>query len=421
MQVKGERTPAAERVPRLAPKVDPTALLLTPSEGYLLSRVDGRTPWKLLREIGGLPAATVDRCLERWLAERILVLDESADPAVASPAVAPAPELAASRAAAIEAALDSALEIPIEAQRRILEFEAQLDRPYHELLAVPRDATLAVIKKAYFGLSKEFHPDRYFRRNVGEFAKRLERVFKKIVEAYELLSDPVARAELDRSLAPETAEAPPQTPAPAPPTAAPRAPRRHAFSIHRRAIQQRRLKAKRLFEAGVAAFGRKRWGDAASSVRLAIAFDPWNDAYKERFVEIQMRYNEERALTLRAQADDALDMREFDRALALVEEALDLKPHDPDLLHRGAKLAWVAAEDLHRAKDYAQRACELRPEVASYRRTLGQIYKAAGLRANARRELEVALRLDPKDKEAEAELRSMGRGLLAPLRLGGKP
>jgi Flp pilus assembly protein TadD len=42
-----------------------------------------------------------------------------------------------------------------------------------------------------------------------------------------------------------------------------------------------------------------------------------------------------------------------------------------------------------------------------YRRTLGQIFKAAGLKSNARRELETALKLDPKDAEARAELKSL--------------
>jgi Flp pilus assembly protein TadD len=72
-----------------------------------------------------------------------------------------------------------------------------------------------------------------------------------------------------------------------------------------------------------------------------------------------------------------------------------------------AQLSWLVANDLRRAREYAARACEAEPEQAEYRRTLGQIYKAAGLKANARRELERALRLDPKDAQARAELKSL--------------
>jgi curved DNA-binding protein CbpA len=76
-----------------------------------------------------------------------------------------------------------------------------LDRPYHEILGVPANADRKALRKAYFALSKELPPDRFFRRNTGTFGKRLDRIFGKIVEAYELLSDPTARAEIERSLA----------------------------------------------------------------------------------------------------------------------------------------------------------------------------------------------------------------------------
>lgn len=78
MALAGKSSAKGERVPRLGPGVDPTALPLTPAEGYLLSRVDGRTPWRVLREIGGLSPAEVDRCLERWLADAVLVVDGAA-------------------------------------------------------------------------------------------------------------------------------------------------------------------------------------------------------------------------------------------------------------------------------------------------------------------------------------------------------
>ena len=91
------------------------------------------------------------------------------------------------------------LELSVELQREILEFDASLDRPYHVLLGVARDADSRAIKRAYFQLSKKFHPDRYFRSELGEFAIRLDRIFNRIVEAYELLSDPTTRSEIERS------------------------------------------------------------------------------------------------------------------------------------------------------------------------------------------------------------------------------
>jgi len=52
-------------------------------------------------------------------------------------------------------------------------------------------------------------------------------------------------------------------------------------------------------------------------------------------------------------------------------------------------------------------AVELAPDNGSYRRLLGLVYKDAGLAANAKRELEAALRIDPQDAEARAALRGL--------------
>jgi len=420
MQLGGQRSGEA-RVPQLAPGCDPAQLPLSPAEGYLLSRIDGRTPWSLLREIGGLPPGEVDRCLERWLSEGILVVHGMGAKDGHRPPGSPREEREQSRggsstvaepessgAPSADPQTDPNLEIPVEAQERILGFETRLKRPYHEVLGVPADADLKAVKRAYFELSKEYHPDRYFRRNIGPFALRLERIFKRIVEAYELLSDPATRAEVQRAVA----EPPPPAPTPASgkaPAAEPRKklPPLHLHAPQLRALAERKAKAKGFFESGMAAFREGRWREAAASVRLAIAFDPWNEPVKEAFAEVQHKANEERAEQLLKEANANLDLRRVAEALPLFEEALHYRPHDPELNHTTARLAWLAADDLKRAKEYAARACELRPEVSGYRRTLGQIYKAAGLIANARRELEAALRIDPKDTEAKQELRNL--------------
>ena len=452
----GERGAAGERVPRLGPGVDPTALALTPAEGYLLSRIDGRTPWRVLREIGGLPPREIDRCLERWIAERVLVVDgvrsaraddaagphradpppqTSTRPAAQRPAGAPAPASATAAAAASGLRVDPSLDLPVAVQERVLQLVARLDAPYHEILGVPPDADRKALKRAYFALSKEFHPDRYFRKNLGPFQGELERVFKKIVEAYELLSDPMARAEIEKSLAsmaPPAAQAsgaaaePPSagagaTQPPAAPPAQPTVRRRpHVFSIAERVRKERRQRAKRLFEAGMAAFANGRWLEAAGSVRLAIAFDPWNAVYKEQFAEVQARAHQERAKQLLKEADSALELRDYPAALRAFEEALHYRPGDVELLRRAARLALQAGGDLHQAKEWALAAVELDGRDAGGHKLLALIYKAAGLAANARREFELAAQLDPEDKEVRAELRRLGSGMAGLRWLGGK-
>jgi curved DNA-binding protein CbpA len=321
------------------------------------------------------------------------------------PAPQPAPARAQPPAPAGLPAIDPSLELEAEVQQEVLAFAARLDRPYHEILGVARDADARTIKKAYFTLSKRLHPDRYFRRRIGAFAPLVESCFKKLLEAYELLSDPQTRAEVQAQPAAPAAGAEPRRSR----LDARRRLRERvgALAGAKRASEERRRKAKAFFEAGMAAFAKERWLEAAGAVRLAIAFDPENEVYREQFPNVQRKAHEERARMLVKQAESALELRDFAHASSLFEEAVHYRPADPELSIRAAKIAWQALGELRRAKDLAAHAVELAPENGSYRRLLGLVYRDAGLVANAKRELEAALRLDPRDAEAKAALRGL--------------
>jgi molecular chaperone DnaJ len=62
---------------------------------------------------------------------------------------------------------------------------------YYEILGVPRDASVSDIKKQYYKLAKQYHPD----QNPND-AKAAEK-FAKLQNAYEVLSDDKRRAAYD--------------------------------------------------------------------------------------------------------------------------------------------------------------------------------------------------------------------------------
>ncbi len=65
-------------------------------------------------------------------------------------------------------------------------------RDYYEVLGVGKDADASTLKKAYYKLAKQYHPD----TNPGD--KVAEEKFKEANEAYEVLSDSEKRAKYDQ-------------------------------------------------------------------------------------------------------------------------------------------------------------------------------------------------------------------------------
>lgn len=76
----------------------------------------------------------------------------------------------------------------------LLDLEASLGKvDLFTLLGVPRMAEAAKVKEAYFKLSRRLHPDRYFRKQLGSFQARMEKVFDALRRAHQTLTDPAKR------------------------------------------------------------------------------------------------------------------------------------------------------------------------------------------------------------------------------------
>ena len=441
--VAGERL---ERAPKLAPDCDPSSLQITPVEGYLLSRIDGHTPWRLLREIGGLPPDDVDRCLDTWLADGVILLPEkeetqssrakasqsdsgeSNDRTESAAAKGEASTEAGSKEGETpsdkevdESLLDPELDLEIETQRKILAFETSLDRDYFALLDVGVEAEARDIKRAYFKLSKEFHPDRYFRRSIGDYGSRLDRIFKKVLEAYELLSDPVARAEIEKTLpAPASAVEEQVESTQADTTIRPLTPmerlrQRMPFKIPETMIAEKRDKARGFYTTAVEHERTNNLVEAASSMRLAIAFDPYNADYKTKFAEIRARGAEKLASQLIRETGDSpvfSDDSELKDALRMLEDVLLYRPHDPEVNASAAEVTLKLGNNKE-AREYIDRAIEHSPDVAAYHVTSAKVYRKTLNKGHAVRELETALDMGCGDSEVRdmlAELRGIRRG-----------
>jgi tetratricopeptide (TPR) repeat protein len=392
------------RTPCIRAGCDPTSLRLSASEGYLLSRIDGHTPWRLLREIGGMTPDEVDMCVETWLADGVIEMGgfERKPRAIAKPKPKPKPQAkpVVVPGHIAESAIDPNLDIDVKTQHRILEMESRLGAGYAELLGVAPDAETKAIKKAYRKISRDFHPDRYFRKQIGDFKPRLESIFKKVLEAYELLSDPATRSEVQKAMvAAAVVAAQPDRPL----TPIERLRQRMPFKIPEALLNERKARAKSFYDSARTWAENGHHLEAASSIRLAIAFDPHEELYKATFAEIQVGISDTRIAELIKQAKSWSGNAEWRTGLKQCEEVLLHRPHDPELNEMAARCS-LGLRELDEAREYADRAIEHSPDVARYHRTLAEILGASGDRGHAIRELELALELDSSDVEARALL-----------------
>ena len=236
-------------------------------------------------------------------------------------------------AAVALAALREDVVLDEDSRRLILAMARLADgRDPWALLGVPSGADPRYLKRAYFKLSKEIHPDRYYGQRLGSFTQRLPMVFEALSRAYARLTSP------DRPRAEPTVGKAEQ----------PQTPQEYAAELFDRACQ---------LEIG---------GDHLDAMKFfaaAVRVDP------------QPRY-------LRRAASCALAAGQPKSALEYAKKAHSLAPNDPSSA-RLLAAAFRAAGKLSDAEEVLVMAmaiksendiltAELRNDLAEVRRLLGQ-------------------------------------------------
>ncbi|MGK3995406.1 DnaJ domain-containing protein [Sorangium sp. So ce1024] len=216
------------RVPRLKPGYDLKSLPLKPAEAFLLSRIDGVVTDRDLSLITGMSHGDTVETLRRLRDLGAIVLDgdvagqppprgaseagrrvAAADPERSlSSGGEPVPPLGRDALHQVEspplydpAELDEPVELTPERKRRILDLYYRLeDLSYYALLGVSDQADKKQIKSAYYLLAPEFHPDTYFRKQLGSYKQKIEAIFTRITLAHDTLTSKQRRAEYDAYL-----------------------------------------------------------------------------------------------------------------------------------------------------------------------------------------------------------------------------
>jgi DnaJ-domain-containing protein 1 len=218
--------------PRLNPSLDFTQLKLTPTEGFILSRIDGRASYDEVCRMSSLGREETLEILRKLKTEKIILgpgetapapTPHKAHRAMRSPSpdyhprtpppivvtdamLRQAQERSGGKSDQNQAAPMSVLErlddggavdpadlvegpdLSDETKKRILRLHRRMRKiAPHELLGVGKDADSAAIKRAFGAASKELHPDRYFGKDLGKFREKLAKIFNRITEAMQEL------------------------------------------------------------------------------------------------------------------------------------------------------------------------------------------------------------------------------------------
>jgi curved DNA-binding protein CbpA len=300
--------------------------------------------------------------------------------------------------------LSEDVDVDVERRKDILFLEANLARFDHwKVLGLPWNAPAADAKAAYIERVKIFHPDRYPGRRLGSYRGRLERVFRRITEARDVLGDEAKRTAYARATAPadefarlEARRLEDER----------RAEERRARVARQNPLVARASRVGELVKRGKAALAEGRLQAAANDLLLAQGLDPANAAVAALAAEAKRRAAAAKANELFQRGLEAQLAGRWSTALAAFRESLESDPgHVRSAAH--AARAAVALGDLASARALADAAVQAGPRVALAHEALGVVLEAEGNKRDARKALERAVELDPRLDSAKERLKKL--------------
>lgn len=331
---------------------------------------------------------------------------------------------------------------------------------YYDLFGVGREFERAELRTSYYAISRRFHPDRYYRQDLGGKEELLEQVFAGINLAYRTLDDPEERgrynAELgvrapkvkppprakkaDASVLGKTKKARRKARAVEPvdeagdthvvdfergdgatadkaPVEAPTATKKKAkkrpkrdkappaVAALKKQLAMRIRKARRHYENGRSHADAGEWVQAASALYLACQFDPRNPDYKREHEVANTKARSAQAKQYVQLAKNAEDYGSHREAIVYYQKATDLNPPDGQAFFRLGQLLFKLDPDDRAALDHLRTAVTKDGGHAEYRLALGEVYERHNMRLNAHREYKAATQLEPGNDTAKAGLK----------------
>jgi curved DNA-binding protein CbpA len=154
---------------------------------------------------------------------------------------------------------------------------------YFEVLRLPRSASAAEVKAAYYRESRAFHPDRFAALPSAELKDLVGRIYRRVNEAYTVLRDEAKRAKYLADVS------------------GPERSRKLRFSeedeaqvrdeLKRRAEEQLGAtpNGRKFYAAALAEIAAQRWEAAERALRSALMYEPANARFKEALAGVERK------------------------------------------------------------------------------------------------------------------------------------
>ncbi|QQR89952.1 MAG: J domain-containing protein [Myxococcales bacterium] len=188
-----------EKVPRVVQGIDIRSLPISSKEAYVLSCLDSVMSVLELVSVTGNTEQEVMAMLSHLQDLGAIEWVDPPPPVSLRPPRLTAPPSAASTTKKVEA--EEHVDMDSARAKAILDMYARLDLlSYYDLLGVDKHADRKTIRNAYFKLSKVFHPDSMYGKNIGSYKVKMEKIFTQLTKAYDMLSKKQLREEYDAYL-----------------------------------------------------------------------------------------------------------------------------------------------------------------------------------------------------------------------------
>ncbi|MCK5688625.1 DnaJ domain-containing protein [Myxococcota bacterium] len=450
----------AKQPPKIRSGAQITKLDLTPAQGFLLSRIDGATGIDLLVDLVYQSREDVEKTLTYLVFMDVLDWGCVSEEALQKLRKAK-PDASPTKSESSDNAYGTSL--TQEEKDKIQAVEKRISTGnYWKILELEGEVSRAEVKSAFASISRAFHPDRFFGRELGPFQGRLEKIFQRSKEAADVLSHDQKRKEYSLKFPPppkkrvqEAAQDTTQDTAIRDTKASSSAkPVRsentksdvisfekiqekqeavESSEVHearlearRQEIQARRRQrgvkrsektvnsesinqAAKLLRQAIDEMQKGNSENARRTLMIASSFDPTNRDIKNMLEDLAADVAPAQARKLIEQAEAFIADGKSQRAAAAFAAASDVLPQKVEMALRAARY-YVESSEPDKALPYAERAVDASPRRLEARVLAGQICQLLREKKKALVHWKEAELLDRSDARVRAALKKLGEG-----------